>query len=379
MKNLIIIILGLGIVSPIKSQEWVNLKQPQVQLLGRPIKSVNSGDPVFVPGKIASDKIKLDIVTGADNINDYKERFKQFTSDIIGKENMEVQSITANNVKIHSINEESFRDGSVELNAKFAYAGVTADSVLMVLSTKSNSNVSIKKVLELLSKALVIPNSDKALSFLPDIKFLNKDSSKVVVKIKNPQVYFKALFIEYKEGIPPILISRGKTWQDYWIHFYRNGSIFEETSTVLNADKSEKFRQSKKKYPEFWGPKDDKNRLYFFEANNKDGKLILDFYLETTVSGKKIIKEIPYTISSNDQGVAIKTWELPYTKVDEFNYRDKTKIIYLACYAKQIIENGKPTNKIEILNFDDNSNNQEKIISYMKYPEVKFIYLTAKD
>jgi hypothetical protein len=349
-------------------QQWVDLKDAQTELLGRPISKVNNGSPIFIPDA-PMPEITYEVFEGAGSIETYKEKFRKFLTGILDINTYSLKDIKVKKIKYKSIKAVHFSDGSIQLNTKFAYTGETADTVTFKIRRKTGVDLDFKKVLDLILKKIPVNIAGDISSVISTLKADLDDSLSTTISITNPNVFFRARFVQFLNGNPPKLVSQGRTWDDYWIHFYRNGSTVVEEFTTLDASKPQMGRESKRKYVQFWGPNDDKNRLYYFKAKKESGNLKLFFCRFTNNEGEKILSEIP----SNNDGQN-NVFEIEFSKVDEFLYSGVTKIIYLACYAKQL-----DNNKIQIHNFDSVANDKEKIISYVKYPEIKFKYLSKND
>lgn len=347
------------------SQEWVDLKDPQTALLGRPINRVNNGAPVFIPDA-ETPELTYEVFESTGSVSEYKEKFRSFISGLIDGNTYSLRDIQIRKLKYKSINAKHFIDGKIALNTKFAYAGQTADTVKITLRRRAKIDVDFKKLLALLAKNIPTTILGDSTSLIKELKGGLNDTLSTVISISNPNVFFKARFVEFINGNPPTLRAGGRTWDDYWRHFYNNGAVGNQEFTIIDASKPQKGRETQRYYAEYWGVNDDPNRVYFFKVKKDSDKLKLFFCRSVTNVGDKELIEIP-KISENK-------YEFEYSLVDEFSYRGITKMIYLAVYAEQI-----DNNKIKIHNYDSFVNEKGKIISYMKYPEIKFKYLSRNN
>ncbi|ASZ11549.1 hypothetical protein CK934_11570 [Chitinophaga sp. MD30] len=334
------------------------------------ITNVNNGSPVFVPNA-SIPHLTYEVVDGAESITDYKEKFRKYLTGIININTHTLSNIEVTRIKYRSIKADHYKDGTLAIGTKFAYAGQTADSVIVTVKRKSGVDLDFKELLDKILGAVGIPEelTGGITTVVKKLSLNTNDSLAARILIVNPNVYFKARFVEFMEGNPPILTARGKTWDDYWIHFYNNSTNVVNEYTILDASRPQMQRETKRNYVQFWGLNDDKSRRYFFKTTKDGDKLKLLFMRAITGQNDTAILEIPST--KHDGKV---TFEQEYIKVDEFWHSGKTKFVYVACFAEQL-----DNNRIRLHNFDEIVNDKGRIMTYIKYPEVKFKYLSKND
>lgn len=345
--------------------QWIDLKDAQTDLLGKPISRVNNGSPIFIPDA-AIQEITYEVSDGAESANEYKKKFRSFLTGILDLKSYEVKDIQVRKIKYISINPKHFYDGSINVNTRFAYSGQTADTVIIKIRKLKEVDIDFKNLLDTILKKIPI-NTGGISDVIANLKADIDDSLSTTIKIINPNVFFKARFVEFLNANPP----RRRTWDSYWIHFFNNNSG-GGPFTILNINGPQVRRETKRRFVQFWGPNDDRNRLYYFKVKRDNNDLKLYFCRFTSYQGELILKEIP----SKSDG-SRKIWELEFSKVDEFLHRTKnevTKLIYIACYADQLDEN-----TIRIHNYEGNSSNNGSIITYVKYPEIRFRHLKRNE
>lgn len=144
-----------------------------------------------------------------------------------------------------------FLDGVLDLNPQLAYAGQTADTVTLIFTRKANIDVRFKQLLQLLVKSL-----PREISETP--RRLDDSVSRTFKMLANPNIYFKARFIQFLDGNPDALDKKGKTWDSYWLHFY-NKTGPKEPFTLLEPNSTNPNKKmTQAVYPEFWTRKDVK-------------------------------------------------------------------------------------------------------------------------
>jgi hypothetical protein len=387
-KNIIAILIFFCSTS-LTAQDWIYLKQPQSNLLGREIVDVNGGDPIF-KARTSIPNVKIDTVDGSNYLESFEQEYLKFVTGVIDKEKMNIVSVKAFGIKLKSLNEENFENGIFGNGAKFAYAGVTADSVTITLENKNKTTISSDKVTKFISNN--IPGKvSKIVEFTLDkTSYQKKDTLKVSYTINCPDIFFKASFIQLKEGKP----RKKDSWELYYKHFYNEtGGKFDRKRTILNANDFNYKEKTYKIYPRFSQKKHDvKTRLYFFKAEKINNELVLNFYLKDNISGngEKLLMTIPsVTLQAGEKNPStgeVAKFDYKYFifdnhKIDEFDHPklSKIKLVYLSCYAEQIVENGKSTDKIKIFNYDTKMGAKGEKISrkytFMKYPEIDIKYL----
>ena len=169
--------------------KWVDLKYPQSGVLGRGIQKVNNGDQVWDPLS-ENYNLKFNTYTSADEITEYANKFRSFISKFFNFEKTKIKSITVKKLLVKSLDLESIQQMSS--GTKFAYEGLTADTVIVTVSVKKNTEVDIEKLADNIANTLNANSTEvvwKIVPFLDSMSYKSADSLTYKLAIYNPNVY----------------------------------------------------------------------------------------------------------------------------------------------------------------------------------------------
>jgi hypothetical protein len=357
-KQAILFCLALLSVSSFAQQvKWIDLKYPQSGILGRGIQKINNGDPIWNPLSENSN-LKFNTYTSADEIIEYRNKFRSFISKFFNFEKTKIKSITVKKLLVKSLDLESVQQMSS--GTKFVYEGLTADTVIVTVSIKKKSDVDIEKLADNITNTLNVNSTEvvgKIIPFLDSMAYKSADSLTYRLTIYNPNVYYKVRFVEFKQ------ITK-VDWNRYWKYFSTNNN---PSTTILTVDATGIKSKTKAKHPEFWGSNDNTSIEFRIDLK-KEGDLLQLYLMGKLADFKgnwKQIRQIPYEMENGMQ-----VWRMDREFVYNFVHNGVTKKVYVQCVAKQTAKN-----QVTIYNWVDSPGSIDNAQTYMQYPEIKFVYL----
>ena len=124
-------------------QNWLPLTYPESDILGRPVDQYNGGKinySVEIPPLVTP---KIDVVQSADDIDEYDKVFSNFITKYFSSEKFNIQETHAKKLLIKSLNIEAIEN--MNRDVKYVYAGITADSVDVIIRFKKEKDVDYSK------------------------------------------------------------------------------------------------------------------------------------------------------------------------------------------------------------------------------------------
>lgn len=345
-----------------QNNDWITLTTPQSGLIGAPVKKVKNNDLNFNFAIQYDKNPSIETRQSADSKTEYENKFRNFTTKYFNSTKASVQNITAYNLKVRTLSQESI--DNLQIGGKYVYEGIAADSVNITVSAKKEFSADISKALEDLSSALTNPKTteivEKIAPFLDSIKYTRNDSIFYDVKIKNPNVYYKVKVIKLKKKSNFCNCD----WEKNCFLYFTNrvGEDFPRT-TRLQYDFTDEKSTTISRYPDFCG-KDRKDLQYFLKLDKVDDNLHLWVYSTSpnVNSSTKKILEVPYKdIDGKRQ------WRLQRTYLNRFDNKGIIKNVYIEVSAEQIDENS-----IDLINWRKGTNSfGNNALTTLKYPEFK--------
>ncbi|MFN7302194.1 MAG: hypothetical protein ACK5U7_12040 [Bacteroidota bacterium] len=367
------ITLALMILSSVFAfgQDWITMTTPQSAILGAPVSEIKNGDIDF-DFKIKYDKNPtLETRESAESLQEYQDKFRNFVTKYFNTSKVSLQTITANNLKVRTLSQESI--DKLQVGSKYIYEGVAADSVTITLSTKKEFSADISKAVKDISTAITGPQAsqivEKVPPFLDSISYTQKDSIFYKLTIKNPNVYYKVKVIKLKKNGNLCNCD----WEKNCFLYFTNRVNDDFPRTLkLEDDFTGDKSTTVSRYPEFCG-KDRKDVQYSLKViKETDGLHLWVYETNATIdnSAKQKI-EVPYKDKLSN-GKTIREWRLERTYMYRFAKRGIIKNIFIEVSARQVDENS-----LEILNWKDGKNSLgDNALTCLKYPEFKGKYVT---
>jgi hypothetical protein len=351
----------------IGSEDYKDLPIPQTGLLGRQLQALDLKKGIIQPMPVPkAPNFTYEVFEGPNSVSDYKSKLRKLVVPAFNKNKLKVSDIKINALKIKALAPENFTNGNLPIGASFAYDGITADTVKITFRTAKDYAIKPSEIVDIVSK--FIPGGTVFTTItdvVKNVKISGKDSTQRVIRIVNPNVFFKARFITYTETST----RSGSPWENWSISFNpATGNMNGKTDLVnLTIEGEDTNSRTHGYYPEFsgGGSNDLKSQKYFFKVSGTEGNLKLIFALDqpnndNSDEGYRVIKEIPFKTIKG-----MREYSLGYRTVDRFTYHDITKLVRIAVFAKQI----SPTT-IQLINYNGN-----RRVTYMKYPEFKIKYI----
>jgi len=366
-------------------QDWITMTTPQSAILGAPVSKIKNGDINF-DFKITYDKNpSIDTRESAESKTEYEEKFRSFITKYFNTSKVTLQTITANNLKVRTLSQESIN--KLQVGAKYIYEGLAADSVTITLSSKKEFSSDISKAVKDIASVITGPQAsqivEKITPFLDSISYSQSDSIYYKLTVKNPNVYYKVKVIK--------LIKNGNLcncdWETNCFLYFANREIntrgmqdqnlsynpygnFPRT-IKLEDDFSGEKNTTLSRYPEFCG-KDLKDVQYFLRVKKDDKGLHLWVYEKdaTLGGGDKPKIEVPYQDNISG-GQTIRLWRLDRTYLYRFTKGGIIKTVSIEVSARQTGENS-----LDIINYTEKTGGSGvKSLTCLKYPEFKGKYV----
>ncbi|MEZ0611017.1 hypothetical protein ACAW74_21065 [Fibrella sp. WM1] len=346
-----------------KVDDYKILPNPQSGILGKPIQRLDIKNGIIQPMPVSSlPQFTYEILDGPSSERDYSTKFRNFVLPAFTKSKLRLSDFQINTIKIKALSPENFTNGKLRTGSSFAYDGITADTVKITVRTSKNFAITPAQIIDSLKSYMPNGIASTIVGQIRTVNINGKDSIERVVKIVNPNVFFKARFITYEITEP----QQGG-WESFSITFNpKTGNLKGRTNLVnLSIEGDGARSRTHGYYPEFSGSDDKTDQLYFFKVIGEENDLRLIFALddsnnESNPDGYLVIKEIPFkTVNGKRE------YKLDYRTVHRFEYKDITKLVRIAVYAKQT-----SSTTIQVMNYEGN-----RVVTYMRYPGFRIKYI----
>lgn len=345
--------------------DYNDLPIPQTSLLGKPLSSLDIKKGRIKPNASSPKKnFSFDIIDGANYSSNYSNKLNTLIIPSFKKTKIRIVDSKIHGLKIKSLSPENFFNGNISPGTVFAYDGIVADSVDVTFRTSKSSDIKPSEAIDLFKEYIPAGTWSILSNTVSKVTINGKDSIEKVIRIKNPDVIFRARFIKYNPTQP----INGGTWEGKF-------KLFDYPNTTnLTITGKEDNSRSESRTPKFAGGKEDYSRPYFFKVVGEPNDLRLIFALDestnlNTDEGYTIIKEIPIKNKNIPR-----EYSLGYRTVDHYvDQNGNERVIKLSVYAKQIDDT-----TIQLINCEKEDKKGEctEPATYMKYPYFTFEYIT---
>lgn len=344
---------------------WIILKTPQSDIIGKSVEYSN-GDINVMGHKDRIIKHPLDISIGVDEAVEFNEQFKKIVSPIFNRQNQKIIEVKAKKILIKSLSIEDVKN--MESGNNYVYSGLTADSVEISMKLKKESNIDIsvleKTIQNLIKNDKIADVVTKLIPVIEDLNISNKDSIIYKFSIANPNIFYKVKIIEPSR-------FNNHNWERYYKSFYNPKGMIEPNlyfpppAFKLIYTPLQTANSTSEIYPEFWGSNDNRNILVRLTLKKVENELKLFIQFKpNSMNGSYNEYEVESKIVESK-----KYWVMDRKLIYNFEYRGRTKLVYVQVKAEQI-----SPNEVKVTNWDGGNMNTGKQ-TFMQYPEIKFKYL----
>lgn len=347
---------------------WIELKYPMTGILGKEVKKINKGDIIWEP---KSDSRSISHITyeSADEINDYKNKFRSVFLSFINSNKTKIRSISIRKLVIKQVDPESM--DKLTIGRRYVYEGISADTVLVELSTVRELNLDIDELAGAVTTAMNKHSTEEVKRIIPLLdssSYVRKDSIHYKMLIVNPNVYHKVRIISLFKLDASYELSYDERYQSFP---YKGDH--EKSSNILKVDATGIFSETDAIFPYYYSPIKREGKIPIKNVKFKlalrkiDNELKLFALVQPAdLDGSWVeLMEIPYVVEDNKR-----IWRLDRKRVYSFSYRGSHKSVYLKVTARQI-----DNSSVEIINWHGRDGRIDNAYTYIQYPDVHFIFV----
>jgi hypothetical protein len=366
-------------MSSFSQSTWLQIKYPQSKILGKSVKSYHDEQIDF---NLSDDDLtnpKIDTAVSADELTEFNTHYKNFITKFFSSKKYTLKEISAKRVLIQTLNFNSVV--KMNINSQYVFAGMTADSVDILLSVKKEIRMDYSKVIKDVAGLLtgkVSSVTSKVLPLLDSVKSESRDSITYRVRLANKEVFFLCKIVKLTDGPHDLGRFYKLFFKDVRVQYdsQRDATKQEQKSRQLELEENKngffsliysplgENNKSMSLVPEFWG-QDNKNvRVWLLtKADGNDLKLYVGYNKGQMVNEEHYYEIQPTTFKGK------KYWNLDSHFLFSYFFKNLTKFVYVTVKAEQ-----ESDTSIKIYK----TFNRLNPASYIKYPDVRLEYLTSK-